>query len=264
MKIAVIILALFACSSNAAIFLNNAGSRVFAPDSASLDITTAITITAWINQFNTNSPFGTSGIVAKGREVSGTAANYQFRIARGLTNSPEFYIHSGGFQQAKARNFGSGHPTQLGTSNKWFFVAVAHTYGTPASTRFYIGDADGVTEYTNHWYSGAGTGVPSANTERLVIGQDENGGGYFSGQIEEVAIYAAQLTYDEIKRLGVRIKYQPLLVRRAEQRAYWPMTEGVPGQTFGASDRFYDLSGNRNHLIPSNSPVVRAIGLSIP
>lgn len=245
----------------AAVFFDNTDDRLYAPDSSTLDITTAITISAWVKQRTTNSAVGASGIVAKGRESLSTAANYQLRFNRTRTNLLEFYFHSGSFQQALAHNMnGTGHPLSFGVTNDWLHVAVTHTFGSPASTRFYV---NGI-EYTNRWISGAGTGVPAANSEKVIIGRDENGGGFYSGEIEEVAIWAAQLTADEVKRLSARISQTPKHVRPAALRAYWPMNDGAPFTTAVTPQTFLDHSGNRNHLIPTNSPQHRLQLLPAP
>jgi large repetitive protein len=248
-------------ATGGAVFLDNTDDRLYAPDANTLDITTAITISAWVRQRTTNEAAGASGVIAKGREALSTAANYQLRFNRTRTNLLEFYFHATSFQQAVAHNMsGTGHPTFFNLTNDWVHIAVTHAYGSPASTRFYW---NGV-EYTNKWIAGTGTGTPAANTEKLIIGQDFAGGGYFSGEIEEVAIWGAQLTADEVKRLSAAVKYTPLHVRPDALRGYWPLNDHIPFTTAASPQTWRDYSGNRNHLIPTNSPQHRPQALPGP
>lgn len=186
------------------------------PDNASLDITQAITLDAWVKTTNSS---GTKFVIMKGvgrynLATSGTKA--RMLIFDGSTN------HS-----------------VLSTSDindgKWH--RITGTYDR-VNVKIYV---DGVFENQTP----ATTGISTGNFP-LGIGALFNGSNSFPGQIGEAVIWNTALSADEIL-LGfkAKTKYMPLQIRLGNLAAYWPMDNGLNG-TSADGDTARDLSGNGN------------------
>ncbi len=156
------------------------GDYVEVADDDSLDITTAITIEAWINPTTLG---GWKYIVSK---RSGTVANYGFRL-NGQT--VEFYYRgSTGWQVWESTS-------NVVSTGSWQHVAVSFTFGSGSSVALYV---DGV-PVSGSWTYGNGTESATADTNPVRIGALYPG--YlleFDGLIDEVRIWDVALSEDDI------------------------------------------------------------------
>jgi len=149
---------------------------VLIPDSASLDITNAFTLMAWVKLNDLNGP---KAIVSKFRTGDQTFilkkhnTNEHFRV--------ELWNASGG----SLADLTNSTAAQVGV---WTHVAV--TYNGSALQFYYNGDPDGSMNVSGSLYVGASP---------VVIGAIEEGNGEnFDGVIDEVRIYSHALSPAEI------------------------------------------------------------------
>lgn len=95
------------------------------------------------------------------------------------------------------------------------------------------------------------TGVIGENADRLTIGSRNDAGVNalypFDGQINELAIWDAALTADEVSLLyNSKVKRMPLQIQPANLVLYLPFDDVADGQT-GYGQTYNDLSGNANN-----------------
>ena len=157
-----------------ALVFNGSSDWVTVPDSASLDLTTAMTLEAWV--FPTVTPTGWRAILSK--ERPGDLA--YFLHAGNGNNRP-----AGGGVMGNTERILSG-PAAL-TLNAWTHLAVTYN-GT--TLILYVNGAQAATQAVT------GTIVLSNNAFR--IGGDAPFGEFFQGRIDEVRVYNRALTAGEI------------------------------------------------------------------
>ncbi|MEX0643567.1 MAG: LamG-like jellyroll fold domain-containing protein [Pirellulales bacterium] len=167
---------------------NNTG-HILVPDSNSLDITGAITISAWVRPVG-NVSF--DGILAKSPSSNGSAinhaGNYEFRIESG---SRLLTFH---YQPAGAVNGTIAHPsTGAVAAGLWQHVAVTAQAGGPGT--FYINGAPAGAFAVN-------PGFGAVNTNPLRIGSRADLFTTMNGLIDDVALYNHVLTPAEIAALA--------------------------------------------------------------
>ncbi len=164
-----------------ALSFNGTSSRVTVPDTAALDLTTGMTLEAWVNP--AVAPAGWKDVIYKGND------NYYLEASSSGGNRPVGGAIIGGSQ---SQAFGTA---QLATG-AW--VHLAETYDGSA-LRFYLNG----TQVS----SVARTGSILTSTNALNIGSDSIYGQYFNGLIDEVRIYnvalsAAQIQTDMATAIG--------------------------------------------------------------
>ena len=157
----------------AALSLNGTSDLVLVPDSASLDLTTAMTVEAWVY------PTGSTNWQTVVMKEAPTGLAYTL-YARVNAARPGAYINVGGADQAAS----SGTALPL---NAWSHVAMTYN-GT--SLLLYV---NGVLRSTR-----SVPGVLVVTSGRLSIGGNSVWGEYFRGRIDEVRIYSRVLTAAEI------------------------------------------------------------------
>jgi hypothetical protein len=152
-----------------------AGTFVTVADSASLDLSTGMTISAWVNP-STLPAWPT--VVLKERP-SGLA--YALYASAGATKAPSSYLDS-----AKGEYFATG--TGALPLNAWTHLAATYD---GAQVRLYVNGALVATK--------AASGNILATTGALRIGGNAVWGEYFAGVIDEIRIYNRALTQTAIQ-----------------------------------------------------------------
>jgi chitodextrinase len=154
-----------------ALTFNGTSSRVDIPDSASLHLTSGMTLEAWVDP--TSSPNGWKDVVYKGND------NYY------LESSTNRMAPAGGgtFGGSNANTYG----TAAVTANVWTHLAVTYD---GATLRLYVnGSLAG---------SQAKTGLLTTSTNMLQIGGDSIFGQYFQGTIDEIRVYDGAIAQADI------------------------------------------------------------------
>jgi uncharacterized repeat protein (TIGR01451 family) len=156
---------------NALVF-NGTGALVTVPNAASLQLTTGVTLEAWVNP---------SVVTAAWRDV----------IYKGSNGADNYYLEAttpiGGGAPGAGGTFGEIYGTAALPVNTWTHLAV--TYDRVVQ-RLYV---NGV-----QVSSVAATGAISTSTNPLQIGGDSIYGQFFQGMIDEVRIYNRALSPSEI------------------------------------------------------------------
>jgi phosphonate transport system substrate-binding protein len=147
-----------------------------------------ITITAWINAADVS---GVRNILAKDKEETTSRGNYSLAIVDGKLRF--------GFSQES--DYGDNWiDTQTGISpNRWYFVAVTHTYGNSGATAIYI---NGVSQTLSEWQCDWGCdpdSAPATFLDPLYIGRSICNGEPFHGLIDEVRVYDRVLSPAEFE-----------------------------------------------------------------
>jgi glucose/arabinose dehydrogenase len=158
-----------------ALSFNGSSSWVTVPDSPSLDLTTGITLEAWVNPIETASEWRT--VIFK-QTVNGMA--YSLYAGNGGPNRPIGQVHIGGEQNA----IGTA-PVAL---NAW--THLASTYDGTALRLFVNG---------TQVASKPQTGSAAVSTRVLRMGGNSIWGERFRGLIDEVRIYSRALSASEIQ-----------------------------------------------------------------
>jgi beta-glucanase (GH16 family) len=153
-----------------ALSFNGTSNWVTVPDSASLDLTTGMTVGAWVRPTATN---GARVVLMKERTTAGLS--YSLGLSNGVAAS---YIRTATDVSASG---GSG------PLNTWTHIAATYD---GATLRVYVNAVQAA--------SLAVTGAITTSTSPLRIGGDAPWGQYFSGLIDEVRIYNRALTPGEI------------------------------------------------------------------
>ena len=140
------------------------------------------------------------------------------------------------------------------SGNKWHnFV---HTYDGSAQ-RLYL---DGVLLNSSNI---TGSIQYDANNTRVLIGADDNGGGYntgagyfHSGKINQIKIYNRALTSDEITRNYNSSKKRYFQEENIVTNGLVINVDASNSSSYvGSGTSWYDISGNSNHLTLANGPV---------
>ena len=161
----------------AALNFDGTNDLVTVNDANVLDLTTGMTLEAWVNP--DVAPSNWRSIIAK--ERASNSLTYQLTAGSNSSNRPATRIYAGG----AVRSLPGG--TRL-TAGTW--VHLASTYdGT--SMRLFVNGVQVATQ--------AQTGAITATTNQLRIGGSTTMSQYFDGRVDEVRIYARALTAAEIQ-----------------------------------------------------------------
>lgn len=157
---------------------NGSNHLIEVADNATLDLADSLSVTVWVNP-NSLPGSGLMSILSKDE-------NYEFHLtSSGAVNW--WWRDSGG----TARSFNSTatvSASNSGANNGWHHVAIVYESGS--QTIYVDGVAAGSQSYT---------GQLMLNNDPLQIGADQNyGGRYFNGQIDEVRIYSGALTASQV------------------------------------------------------------------
>ena len=157
-----------------ALSFNGTNSRVDIPNSASLQLSSGMTLEAWVDPSTTSSNW--RDVIYKGND------NYYLESTTTVGGGDP--AGGGTFSGANANAFGSS----LLTTNAWSYLAVTYD---GASLRLYVnGTLVG---------SQATTGPITTSTNPLQIGGDSIFGQYFKGLIDEVRVYNLPLSQAAIQ-----------------------------------------------------------------
>lgn len=169
-----------------ALNFNGSNTSVNVPNNASLQITNAITISAWINGANNwTHPTEANYILAKRDLTSFELEEYSL----GVTTSG--YLQFKFYNELTFQLQDNTTPLSIG---QWYFVAATYDL---TRIRLYVNGVE--------VYSGAQTGAMFSNNNTLSIGRvvrDNNSSfGEFQGKIDDVRLYNRVLSANEIKQL---------------------------------------------------------------
>ena len=156
-----------------ALSFNGSSSRVTIPDTASLHLTNAMTLEAWVEKTATNANW--RDVIYKGND------NYYLESSSSPGNRPAGGATIGA---TSAETFG----TATLATNTWAHLAVTY-------------DGNAVLLYVNgsQVASTPKTGSITTSTNPLTIGSDSFYGQYFQGLIDEVRVYNVALTAAQIQ-----------------------------------------------------------------
>lgn len=168
-----------------ALKFNGTNSSINVPNSSSLQLSNAITVSAWIyGKNNWTHPTEGSTIVAKRDFTSSDQINYDFEV------------NKSGFLQFLSANgsIASVDNTTALSINKWYFVSV--TYDS-SNVRFYVNGTQ-VSSF-------AQTAAMASNTTLVSIGRTirphNTNFGEFQGNLDDVRIYNRALSAQEVSQL---------------------------------------------------------------
>ncbi len=152
-----------------ALSFNGTSSRVTVPDSASLHLSSAMTLEAWVNPATTTAAW--RDVIYKGND------NYYLEGTSDTAGRPG----AGG-------TFGTTYGTSALAVNTWSYLAVSYDRTT---IRLYVNGTQVSTL--------AATGAIASSTNPLSIGSDSLYGQYFQGLIDDVRVYNTALTQAQIQ-----------------------------------------------------------------
>ena len=156
-----------------ALSFNGSSSRVTIPDAASLHLTSAMTLEAWVNPATVNANW--RDVVYKGDD------NYYLMATSSNSGRPAAGAIIGG-------SYGEAYGTANLATGTW--THLAFTYDGSAE-RLYVNGTQVA--------STAKTGSIKTSTNPLTIGSDAIYGQYFSGLIDDVRVYSTALTQAQIQ-----------------------------------------------------------------
>ncbi len=238
------------CKAGGCVSFDGTDDAMSVTDNGALDVTSTVTISAWINAANLT---GVHTVLAK-RHASLTEANYGLR-----TNGTnlDFYWASGGVWQVRSTS-GVG----LGM-NTWYHVAA--TYDGSSTVAIYV---NGVPA-TSYCTSGTCTGALVTDADTLVIGRAGNYlGEYFNGKLDDIRIYNRVLSSTEIASLAAGVN----ALHPVNTSGSWTMAEGKQSVQSGNATFTKWLTllpvqrNNANVIVSSggyNDPFTKLVTLSV-
>jgi hypothetical protein len=183
-----------------ALSFNGIDNYVQVPDSSSLHITTALTITAWIKTTGSGMTFRNRIVDKWGSNNQGGGWNLNIWDSSGKLGFEQRY--SDGSQMFVTGLQGN----TVVTDNAWHFVCARLDSGTATAKLYVDGQLDAQsTSFTNPLLS---------NNENLAIGAFFNGGNFFNGITDEVQIYNRALSATEIQAYYQSPGFSPSLLAK--------------------------------------------------
>ncbi len=156
-----------------ALQFNGTSSLVTIPDAASLHLTSAMTLEAWVDPSTVNGNW--RDVIYKGND------NYYLEATSSNASKPDGGLIAGG-------SYGDAYGTAALPANTWSYLT--ETYDG-ATLRLYVNGTQVA--------STAHAGAISTSTNPLQIGGDSLYGQFFAGMIDEVRIYNTALTATQIQ-----------------------------------------------------------------
>ncbi len=156
-----------------ALQFNGSSARVNVPNAASLQLTTGMTLEAWVDPSTVSNVW--RDVIYKGND------NYYLEATSSNASKPDGGLIAGG-------TYGDAYGTAALPANTWSYLA--ETYDG-SNLRLYVNGS--LVATTAH------TGSITTSTNQLQIGGDSIYGQYFAGMIDEVRIYNTALTATQIQ-----------------------------------------------------------------
>ena len=168
-----------------ALRLNGTSEYASTPDEASLDVTKAITMAAWVRPGR----YATQDLIAK--DINGSIDGYQLSLAttKGDDSSQRAFVRFN--EAANGDGLRVNASTMYPIDGSWQHVAATYD-GT--TIKLYI---DGVLEGSMPW-----TGTIASNATALGIGAQSNNTRWFQGDLDDVRLYNRALSAGEIAALA--------------------------------------------------------------
>ena len=159
-----------------ALSFNGTTSRVTVPDAASLHLTTAMTLEAWVNPTTVTKAW--RDVIYKGND------NYYLEATSRTGSIPAAVPDGGGSSEGWARTPSAPRPSRRTPGPTWPRPTTART------VRLYVNGTQVATRPP--------TGTITTSTNPLQIGGDSIYGQFFAGLIDDVRVYSTALTAAQI------------------------------------------------------------------
>ena len=214
-----------------AIRFDGTGDYATVPDSASLDISTAITMAAWVKPEAAT----TQNLIKK--STNGGTNGYELSLsALGAASSQRAFVR---FNQATNGDTYRVNATTMYPSHGTTWMHVAATYdGT--TIRLYV---NGVQE----GQLAASIPIPTNNLALGIGAQPDGLFGVLQGTMDDVLLYNTALTASEIAALAAIPPGDPVFVGAGDIAGTWPddtatgqLVSGIPGNVFTIGDNAYE------------------------
>jgi len=202
-----------------ALNFNGTNALVTIPENPSLDITSAITLEAWVYATNNS---GAQDVVCKSSNSQNDGYIFP-RTDDGWVHTVFYLNVAGGWQTLSA-----AYPSL----NAWHHLAVTYD---GATMKLYI---DGVLAASQ-----AQTGTISTNTNPLTLGSQPGYGEYFGGSVDEVRVWNVARTQAQIQA-GMNAELNP--ASQTGLVSYYTFDQGVTAGTNTGLTTVIDQSGANN------------------
>ena len=156
-----------------ALVFNGTNARINVPNSASLQLSSGMTLEAWVNPSTVSSAW--RDVIYKGND------NYYLEGTSDHSGAP---AGGGTFGSANANAFATGALP----ANTWSYLALTYD---GATLRLYVNGTQIATQTK--------TGAITSSTNQLQIGGDSIYGQYFKGMIDQVRIYNTALSASQVQ-----------------------------------------------------------------
>ena len=214
-----------------AIRFDGTGDYATVPDNASLDISTAITMAAWVKPEAAT----TQNLIKK--STNGGTNGYELSLSQlGAASSQRAFVR---FNQATSGDTYRVNATTMYPSHGTTWMHVAATYdGT--TIRLYV---NGVQE----GQLAASIPIPTNNLALGIGAQPDGLFGVLQGTMDDVLLYNTALTASEIAALAAIPPGDPVFVGAGDIAGTWPddtatgqLVSGIPGNVFTIGDNAYE------------------------
>ena len=228
--------------ANAANF-NGTNAVMTIPENSSLDITSAITLEAWVYATSTS---GIQDVVSKSSNSINTGYIFP-RTDDGWAHTV-FYLNIGGWHTLSA---------VFPSMNAWHHLAATYD---GATMKVYV---DGVLSASQ-----AQTGTIATNTNVLALGDQTGYSEYFGGSVDEVRVWNIARTQAQIQA-GMNSELNP--ATQTGLVSYYTFDQGIAAGNNTGLTTVIDQSGNNNGTLvnftlsgSSNNFVVQNPGIILP
>jgi hypothetical protein len=181
-----------------ALRLDGTNDDVEVASSTSLSLTSAVTLSVWINQDTLQA--GNKEILFKGADAANTGSRCNYGLRATGSGKLQFIFRNA----ADTMWVYYQTPSAVITAGTWYHVAAVHTFGSGANTKLYV---NGVSQ-TGSWLYGTGNEPPMTAAKPLWLGSVQNAGvniNFWNGLLDDARVYNRALTLSEISQLAGRL-----------------------------------------------------------